>query len=155
MDITFQTSEGRFNHRVCAVIVRGGRLLVMRDGACPYAYLPGGRVRLHETAEHALIRELREEMGLEAQILRPLWLCQAYFIEEVSGERYHEAGLYYLVDLPAPASNFSFIEEGHANRFEWVPFNDLKDRYLYPEFIKERIFRLPEHLEILVENRIP
>ena len=56
MDISFQTPQGRFNLRVCAVIVHDGRLLTMRDGICDYAYLPGGRVQLHETAEQAILR---------------------------------------------------------------------------------------------------
>lgn len=31
MDVTYSTSEGRFNYRVGAVAVDEGRLLVMRD----------------------------------------------------------------------------------------------------------------------------
>lgn len=154
MDISFQTEAGRFNHRACAVVLRDGRLLTMRDGRCPYAYLPGGRVQLHETAERAILREIREEMQLEARILRPLWICQAYFIEEASGERYHEVGVYYLVDLPdAPRTDFCRREGGQSNRFEWVPLEALKDRYLYPAFIKERALHLPEQLELIVEDR--
>ena len=31
MDISFKTGEGRFNYRVCGIIVHAGKLLVMRD----------------------------------------------------------------------------------------------------------------------------
>ena len=79
----------------------------------------------------------------------------AFFIEEVSQERFHEICIYYLLDGSAlPDGNFFHREEGHANHFEWVSFQDLRERYFYPELIKERIFRLPDHLEILIENRI-
>ena len=152
MDISFQTPQGRFNLRVCAVIVHDGRLLTIRDGICDYAYLPGGRVQLHETAEQAILREIWEEMHLEARILRPLWLCQSFFTEETYGERYHELCLYFEVALPDVKSDFCFVEGGRTNRFEWVPFRDLQNRHLYPEFIKTRIFHLPEQLELLVEN---
>ena len=40
MDITFRTPEGRFNYRVCAVILWEGKLLAMRDECAPYFYLP-------------------------------------------------------------------------------------------------------------------
>ena len=153
MDISFKTPEGRFNYRVCGVIIRNGKLLAMQDGVVPYSYLPGGRVQLHETAEDAVLREIREEMNLEARIIRPLWLSQSFFTEDTSGERFHEICIYYLLELPGIADeNFSFMENGRRNRFEWIPFGDLKEKYLYPEFIKDRIWNLPEQLEIVVEK---
>lgn len=56
MDLTFQTKHGFFNYRVGAVIIRQERLLVTKDKRSPYFYIPGGRVRLHETAENAILR---------------------------------------------------------------------------------------------------
>ena len=98
MDISFHTEEGRFNYRVCAVIVKGGRLLIMKDDALPYYYLPGGRVKLRETAEEALVREMSEELGAAVRPVRPLWLNQAFFTEDVTKEFYHEICLYYLAE---------------------------------------------------------
>jgi len=155
MDISFSTESGRFNYRVCGVITRQDRLLIMKDEVCPYFYLPGGRVQMHESADGAILREIEEEMGISLSIIRPLWVGQAYFVEEVSQERFHEVCIYYLLDGSAlPGESFFHREEAHANHFEWVSFQDLRERYFYPEFIKERIFRLPDHLEILIENRI-
>lgn len=51
MDLTFKTDQGRFNYRVCAIIIHDGKILSMHDECSPYYYLPGGRVDLHETAE--------------------------------------------------------------------------------------------------------
>ena len=62
-DLTFSLSGGCFNCRVAAVIVRDGKILAMQDDRSPYWYLPGGRVRLGETAQQALGRELEEELG--------------------------------------------------------------------------------------------
>ena len=78
MDITFQTEQGRFNYRVCAVIIHGDSVLTMKDKRSPYYYLPGGRVELHEDAEHAVLRELREELDVEGRIVRPLWFNQGF-----------------------------------------------------------------------------
>ena len=47
MDITFKTSEGKFNYRVCAVIINDDKILAMQDERSPYYYLPGGRVSLN------------------------------------------------------------------------------------------------------------
>ena len=72
MDITFSADGLRFNYRAAAILVCERRLLVLRDDFCAYAYLPGGRVHAGETAEAAVLRELREELGIDAQIERPL-----------------------------------------------------------------------------------
>lgn len=157
MDCTFQTPAGRFNYRATAVIVSGGNLLVMRDEFCTHAYLPGGRIRLHETAEDAVLRELREELKIEASVVRPLWLNENFFALQPSGERVHELGIYFLTDvadcgLPGPESGpFSIKEGGRTNTFYWLPFGELKKVELYPLFIPDRIFSLPEHPEFLTE----
>ncbi|MBO4883678.1 MAG: NUDIX domain-containing protein [Clostridia bacterium] len=158
MDISFKTPEGRFNLRACAVIIEKGRLLAMRDGHSPYFYLPGGRVRMNEAADAALRRELREELGVEGRIVRPLWLNQGFFTEDVTGERFHELCLYYLADvsgtgLPAEGA-FSRTDggNGRVNAFEWLPFERVKSEYLYPLFIKEALDSLPETFTILATH---
>lgn len=154
MDLTFTLSEGVFNVRACAVIIDHDRLLAMHDERSPYFYLPGGRVRLHETMEAAVLREVREELEIDASIIRPLWLCQGFFTEDVSRQRYHELCLYYLTDVSATnllsrGSRFTRQEGRHTHTFEWLAFERVRDEYLYPLFIKNRLDALPEHLEII------
>ena len=52
-----------------------------------------------ETAEQAVVREIREELGVTMKIARPLWLNQAFFTEDVDGIRYHELCIYFLMDI--------------------------------------------------------
>ena len=56
MDISFKTEEGRFNYRVCGIIIHNNKILAMHDERSTYYYLPGGRVQINETAEDAMIR---------------------------------------------------------------------------------------------------
>lgn len=156
MDLTFKTENGRFNYRVCAVIVNENRLLAMRDENSPYYYLPGGRVALHETAEHAVLREIKEELEIDAKIIRPLWFNQGFFTEDATGERFHELCVYFLMDVSHTAilnkgEKFRMYERHHVHDYEWLAFERLKNEYLYPIFIKEKIFHLPDTLVLQAE----
>ena len=99
MDISFEAGGGKFNYRVCAVIIKDKKILAMTDERSPYYYLPGGRVKFGETAENAVLRELYEEVGISAKINRPLWINQAFFTEETGNTEYHELCIYFLVDI--------------------------------------------------------
>lgn len=156
MDVTFRLKEGTFNFRVCAIMIHEDKLLAMHDERSPYYYLPGGRVQLHETAENAVIRELKEELNIDGKIIRSLWLDQNFFTEIVNGQRYHEICLYYLIDISdtdllSRGNEFTMKEEDKTNVFEWLSFDRLDKEYLYPLFIKKAVKNLPEHLEIVTE----
>lgn len=155
MDLTFKTENGIFNYRVCAIITHGNKLLAMKNNNTPYYFLPGGRVALHETADNAIKRELREELGINAKIVRPLWFAQTFFVEDECKEKFHELCVYYLVDVSdtdlVNHEKFIGLETKNNEVFEWLSIASLNEQYLYPLFIKERINNLPEHLEMLAE----
>ena len=157
MDITFETEAGRFNYRVCAVLLDGERILAMHDERSPYFYLPGGRVRMGERAEDAVLREVREELGIEARIVRPLWLSQSFFNEDVAHVDYHELCLYFLLDISGTdllsrGDRFRGPELRHVHDFEWLPFERLKNEYFYPIFLKTEIYRLPGGLTLRTDR---
>ena len=99
MDISFQTDDMLFNYRVCAMLIKDGEILAMKDEGASYFYLPGGRVKMGETAENAVIREVEEELGITPRIVRPLWLNQAYFKWDEDNRDCHELCIYFLMDL--------------------------------------------------------
>ena len=56
MDISYNCENQKFNYRVCAMIIAENKILAMHDERSPYFYLPGGRVKMGETAEQAVVR---------------------------------------------------------------------------------------------------
>lgn len=156
MDISYVTGQEKFNYRVCAVMIANGSILAMRDERSPYFYLPGGRVRMGETAEHAVVREAEEELQITPGIVRPLWLVQSFFKEDVDHLHYHEICLYFLTDISRTGllnrgERFTLSEGRHRHDFEWLAFDRLQREYFYPLFLKTAVFDLPEHLTLRTE----
>ena len=156
MDISFKCENQKFNYRVCAIIVSENKILAMHDERSPYFYLPGGRVALGETAEQAVAREIREELGVTPKISRALWLNQAFFTEDVDNLRYHELCIYFLMDisdtnLTERGNVFTLTEGKHTHTFEWLEFDRLQDEYFYPVFLKKEIFNLPKQFILRTE----
>lgn len=155
-DVSYVVNGAKFNYRVCGIMIHDGKLLAMHDERSPYYYLPGGRVKMGETAEHAILREIEEELNITPRIVRPLWLNQGFFTEDVDNLNYHELCIYFLLDaaeteLFEKGERFTLCERDHKHDFEWLTFERLKDEYFYPIFLKTRIANLPKSFTLSEE----
>ena len=151
MDLSIKANAGEFNYRVAAMIVHEGRILVMQDEDIPHDYLPGGRVHMHEPAETALSRELREELDIDLPPHQLTFIAESFFT--IDSTRYHEMCLYFLMEAPPEllirGDRFTRVEGNEIHHFRWVKFEELRHLSFYPIFLKERIFTLPEHPEFI------
>jgi len=96
--IRYENGRNIFNYRVVGVAFNDQSVLLHKAEGDDFWVLPGGRVEFGESAEQALIREMREEIDLKVEIVRLLWWVENFFTYE--NKRYHEIALYFLMQLP-------------------------------------------------------
>jgi len=85
---------------VAALAVKDGKILLVKRRYPPSAgrwSLPGGHVELGERLEEAVLRELKEETGVDGVVKG--FLAPVEYIEQDGGQvRYHFVILVYLVE---------------------------------------------------------
>lgn len=148
--LSFPVGGTRFNYRVAGVAIRDGHVLVCREDDDDYCMLPGGRVEMGEPSDLALVREIAEELVMAVEV-GPLLFTSESFYGRV-GERFHELGFIYAIDLPedvGPGGVQPFLvreDEGHLLQFSWLPLEgpDLTEARLLPPWLPERLRALPD-----------
>ena len=155
--IVFDRGKARFQYRVAAIIRRGDEVLLQTAGDEGFWYLPGGRVEMLESAEEALCRELREEIGATARIERLVWFAENFF--EHRGITYHEPGLYFLASIPADSPAYraegtflGYEADGTRLLHEWHSVHELDGLRLFPSFLKAGLRSLPAETQYIVHR---
>jgi len=108
------------------VCVRDGKLLLCRAKGGGTTYLPGGHIEFNETGRQALLREVDEELGVEAEVGRFMGVVENTFVQH--GKPHAEINLVYELALRSD-SGISAREDWIE--FEWRPLDKLDD--LLPE----------------------
>ena len=113
MDVSIRDDGGNFNYRVCAVMTDHDKILAMRDERSPFYYLPGGRVKLGETAEKAVTREFKEETQLNTVKYKFM------------SSRYHEPRNVLMLNFLTMAENGEpAIDEEEIDEVRWFTFDE-------------------------------
>jgi len=76
---------------VRAIIETDGKILVCKEKKGKYCFFPGGHVEFGESAEKALAREIKEELGLKVKNCSFIGGSEHLFTEK--GKKYHEINL--------------------------------------------------------------
>lgn len=144
--ITFDEGNARFANRIVGVAFDRDRVLLHRTDDMTFWALPGGRAELLEPSPQTLVREMREEMGVEVQVDRLLWVAENFFT--YGPRQHHELGLYFLMHLPLDSPlrdqpTFLGQEGDMPVYFEWHPIGTLENVALYPTFLRTGLQSLP------------
>lgn len=144
-DWLFTSSEYFCGIRTVGVLVRNNKILVQRDKNGNEYALPGGHIKIGETLESGLIREYREEIGVDINIKRLLWSEECFW--EYKGKQAHNIAFYFLIE---ECEGFEIPDNGefisHKDNCSivigWVNIGEIHKMTIYPDFLKTEIYRL-------------
>ena len=105
---------------VDGVVIRRGHLLLIQRGREPFRgrwALPGGFVEYGETVEAAVVREVREEAGLETRIIRLLGV----YSHPERDPRGHTVSVVFLLEV----AGGTLRGGDDAARATWFSLDDL------------------------------
>ena len=109
---------------VGAIITRGDAVLLVRRGREPQKgiwSIPGGVLKVGETLEEGVCREVREEVGLDVRVLERVEVVERILPDADGKVEYH----YILIDYLCEPTGGSLQAADDAAEAAWVERGDL------------------------------
>lgn len=140
-DLSTMIGNVKLNIRVGVILEYNKKILIEKNKEFDYCVLPGGRIHTLESTEEALIREVKEELGIDIseKNLKLFSIIENFF--EKDNKNYHE--LYYLYKIEL--DNDYNIKDGFENidnndsDFYWYTREKFKENNILPSILKEII----------------
>ncbi|WP_246066813.1 NUDIX domain-containing protein [Paenibacillus koleovorans] len=130
-------SKYKIKARVTGILVEDGKLLLVKHSkpVAPGRFwsLPGGKLERGETLETGMLREMKEETGLDVQLGSLLYVCDKPE-EEVSRIHFLFQLKRTSEDVQVPSNEF---DENAILAVRWVPLEQLAD----PEYSFTPLFQ--------------
>ena len=143
-DCCFSVGQNWFRYRAGAIIIENDCLLAITNPTAPYYYSVGGGVHMNEKAEECIVREVKEETGVDYEIDHLAVVCENFFTDNSSGFnglKCHVLEFYYLMKSRGSQElkSESYGWNGAKESLEWIPLKDLPNANIKPDFLKTRI----------------
>ena len=140
-DLSVMIEDVKLNVRVGAIIRYKGKILVEKNNNVDFGVIPGGRVKTLESSKDALIREVKEEIGIDLSNTEMNIVSSIENFFEFDGKKYHE--LYYVYNINLDDSyelydGMSNLDNGDS-KYYLLTEDEFKQDKILPEVLKDII----------------
>lgn len=143
--------------RAAGIFREGDYVLLHHNKVDAFWTLVGGSAEFLETTEAAIVREVREEMGVGCSVKRLVWVIENFFHYAEDGRDWHGIEFYYELTSPelSPRITRDPIPAESQLVAHWFHVSELADIVVYPAFLQERLAMvLPAQVEHLINEGI-
>jgi 8-oxo-dGTP diphosphatase len=121
-------SELQWRPSAYGIVIKDDKILLSKQFGDKYD-LPGGGLDLGEVPEEGVIREVKEETGIDVKNPKLLGLKNSFFQGSHSDNKsYHSLMLYYSCECVGgelSTEGFDEWEKQYAELAEWIPLGEL------------------------------
>ncbi len=132
--------------RAAVVLFYAGKLLLMQQNQKPFWVLPGGTLEEGESIADCAIRELKEEVSLDIELVGLLSLS------EFSDAKRHVVDVSFLARLVGGETTWQAPFPENIDRIEWLDYEAFGKASLKPDALHTLIFT---HWEALSVGEMP
>jgi ADP-ribose pyrophosphatase YjhB (NUDIX family) len=138
-DILFHTEDYVFSYRISGILIQNSKILLQKPTNDDGFAFPGGHVSFGETNEETLIREFKEEIGVDIAVGELKWVGEIFF--QWDKKPCHQISITYLVNIKngnkiPMEGKFMGMEEMENRKFNiefyWIPLNEINKITIYP-----------------------
>ncbi|MFP4021332.1 MAG: NUDIX domain-containing protein [Halanaerobium sp.] len=115
---------------VGAVILNSeDKVLICKSNKWNQQYvIPGGHIELGETMEETLLREVKEETGLEVYDVKLLGITESIYSESFQNKKH-----FIFVDFICRSDSNQVVLNEEAQSYQWIDLSEIED-YKLEEF---------------------
>ncbi len=134
-DILFDVDGVLFSYRVGGVLIKDNKILLTKGGD-DYS-LPGGHSQIGETSQETIVREFKEETGLDVEPLNVISTYENFW--KWGDKNCHQLCIYYSLKMINENQELIPNPDTNDTKFIWLELEELKNINLYPIGISAQI----------------
>ena len=135
MDFRTRIDNQIFGIRATALIIKDGKIFLTKDSKGRY-YIIGGAIAVNEVAADAVVREVKEELGVDSCVNQLAFVVENQFTQE--GIHFHNIEFHFVVD-PIGEMPDKMIEGKLKQPCEWIEIDNLVNLDVVPAFLAREL----------------
>lgn len=109
------------------LIIKNRKMVLVKSKNTGKYLFPGGGINLGETMEQGLIREVKEETGLDVKVIEIIDQNDVFFEYTPSKNRFHSIQWFYLCSIDSDQlANDNEVDDAEAEKPRWVEISTLE-----------------------------